>query len=107
MLLELNIGLENNPYEIEGIMELVDKAFSLKGAEYNLVESTYLGEVEHTLAVKGDTDTHYIGMKAKALANLMTQDCIAFRYEGWGALAYNPDYEGERVKFDDSYFVAV
>jgi len=43
----------------------------------------------------------------KALTLTMTQDAIAFRFNGAGELVFNPDYTGELYKFDENYFLTI
>ena len=104
-VLRLNIGLNNNPFSAEDILEALTLAMKIdsqfiKNGEYN-------GEVEPTLVVIGLTDRSFDAIKdfLTALSLDLTQDCIAFRYGGKGDLAYRPDFTGERYEFDENYFI--
>jgi hypothetical protein len=104
-VLRLNIGLNNNPFSADEILDVLP--LFMKVDSHSVQTGEYEGEVEPTLVVVGLTDRSFDAIKdiLTALSLDLTQDCIAFRYGGKGDLAYRPDFVGERYEFDEQYFI--
>jgi hypothetical protein len=43
----------------------------------------------------------------EALTDTLTQEAIAFRFNGEGELVFNGNYTGERYPFDEQYFLTI
>lgn len=123
-LVTLNVGLNNNPFTAEQIKSILFNRYSLRykqglGAiiETFVVMSEYKGNPEPTLVAK-ISNTHnmfrYWESELESLSTRLEQDSIAFRIESTDdngfktteqALAFNPDYKGERYEFDENLFI--
>lgn len=114
-----NIGLENNPYQFNTseIQKLVFVATGgvLTGERREMGE--YLGSEERTLVMKFDLPENLplawitnMDLALSRVSSLLNQDCIAYYIDGWmeeglGRLVYSTHYEGERIVFDEKYFI--
>ena len=100
---KLNIGLNNNPYSSEevinklnGVMGDIPITFSVEIGEYD-------GNDEPTVVVIYE---RYASIdKLERLCEEMTQDYIAVKIDGVGRMVFNPGYNGKRFEFDDKYFI--
>ena len=100
----INIGLNNNPLNLEQIAKLLNQFMLFGLTDYaeqigqyvEAIEPTFVGELEVITA------NH-----VEALCEIMTQDCIAIYNHDLeiGELVYNPLYEGEKYEFDMKYFL--
>ena len=100
----INIGLNNNPLNLENVAKLLNqfKLFGLYdyaeqiGQYEDVEEPTFVGELDSI------TSNH-----VEALCEIMTQDCIAVYNHDTevGELVYNPLYEGEKYEFNPKYFL--
>lgn len=110
MKLILNIGLNNNPLTPFQIMQ------HLRNVPYNNertvqmknTTSTYLGEQEPTTLVKFNTARKSVGSiitQVEDLCSHFNQECIAITIDGIGYLVYNINYKGEKLPFDQKYFI--
>lgn len=123
-LVTLNIGLNNNPFTAQEIASILHQMFSMRykqglGAiiETFKVMSQYEGKPEPTLVAKisntSDMFSYWKG-SMQILCKTLEQDSIAFRIESTDddgfkttkqALAFNPEYTGERYEFDEKFFI--
>jgi len=104
-VLRLNIGLNNNPFDVADIMYGV-RLFMNVDSKFIKV-GQYEGQDEPTLVVTGLTDRGFNVIKdiLTAFSLDLTQDCIAFKLGGQGDLAYRSDWTGYRYEFDEQYFI--
>ena len=104
--LKLNIGLNNSTTDYFGTISLLDVVYnsSYWQTTYKVLE--YNNKPEPTAVTDGDTKSSLkIVTKAVELfCKLLTQECIAIKYNGKGLLVYHPEYVGERQEFSDKYF---
>ena len=105
---QLNIGLENNPFnnpkDIEGILD----AFGMKSDTMRYDLGEYNRTPERTLIVKNITfdGLTTIARKVKDLCVIFKQECIALEYNNKsGRLIYHPRYKRKRTKFNRKYFI--
>lgn len=105
---QLNIGLENNPFnnpkDIEGILDAV----GMKSDNIRYDMGQYEGADERTVVVKNITfdGLTTIARKVKDLCVIFKQECIALEYNGkTGRLVYHPRYKRKRIKFNHKYFI--
>lgn len=100
----INIGLNNNPLNLEQVAKLLNQ-FKIFGLEkYQEKIGEYEGAEEPTFV--GVLD--YINRNfVEALCEIMTQECIAlFDHEkNEGKLIYSPLFNGEKYTFDPKYFL--
>jgi hypothetical protein len=105
-VLQLNIGLNNNPYSPEEVTRLLTTYFDgLVGVREHMGE--WEGEPEPTMVVKIVVDMEYTDayIMVSTMASNFTQDCIAMKFNDKGTLVYNVDYEGNPFDFSDEYFI--
>jgi len=105
---QLNIGLENNPYSFDEVKIRVNVYLSFGNYEARQAVGEYEGNEERTFVASLD---NYFNREEdilntiKSLTEYFTQDCIAVKIDGKGYLVYNPSFEGDRLEFDDKYFI--
>ena len=102
---KLNIGLENNPFDFEQIIEQFSIFNKIISARIEVGE--YNGEPERTavIEVESGIDTNKSLSQTEYLTKLFTQECIAVKIDDVGYLIYNPNFEGEKFEFDQKYFI--
>jgi hypothetical protein len=102
--IEINIGLNNNPQKPEGILKYfgIDLRHEVQLGEWD-------GADEPTLVIEFTDEIGYDRIKSLIqffVVNL-TQEAIAFRFNGVGELVFNENYTGERYPFDEAYFLTI
>lgn len=105
--LTLNIGLANNKYTPEQVIDRMASdtnyrlmAYVIDISEYDKVEEeVFVGVFEY----KYNRDSKILS-DLENLASDMEQDCIAVSTQSMDALAYSPSYKGTRMKFNAKYF---
>lgn len=104
---QLNIGLNNNPYNFETITRALAHAFEgeIVGTREHMGE--YLGSPEPTLVAKIITalDSESARILVGAMSMKFTQESIAMKFNESGTLVYNPEFKGEQYVFDSKYFI--
>lgn len=102
--IEINIGLNNNPLPASEILKYFDIS-----DEHNIQLGEWVGADEPTLVIEINRDIEYYRVKMLIinLTKLLTQEAIAFRFNGVGELVFNESYEGERYPFDEAYFLTI
>ena len=101
MKVELNIGLNNNPYDFETVSAMITGADSLFSMEQ------YNGNPEPTAVIRFYTSMTIkdVEMYVQMLCDMMTQECIAVLMDdNDGMMVFNPSYQGERYEFSMDYF---
>ena len=105
---QLNIGLENNPYSFDEVSGYVKWMLSFGSYEARQEVGEYEGNEERTfVASLGSSDSvEEILQFIEHFTEKFTQDCIAVKIDGKGYLVYNPSFKGDRLEFDDKYFIS-
>jgi hypothetical protein len=101
MKVELNIGLNNNPYDYDAVVSMIT------GSDAKFSIEQYQGNEEPTAVMRFYTSMtkHDVEMYVRMLADMMTQECIAILMDDTdGMLVYNPSYEGEKYEFSIDFF---
>lgn len=99
MRTKLNIGLNNNPFTYDEVVQLV----SIHGpVSARLVQGTYNGQVEPTAVIEVD---HIFPVDWTKLADTCTQECIAVQDHQGGQLVFGSTYTGTKYQFDSNYFI--
>ena len=105
---ELNIGMAGNALSLQGIISEVYDALGRDCIEgFRLSSGEYNGEMETNVIIKGRT-AHHLAVIVRSLANLagtMRQESIAFASDDADLLIYNLEFQGDKVKFNEEYFV--
>lgn len=114
---ELNIGLENNPFTGPQVWGILCNQPAFMGTVQSREDvSTYEGETERTLVVKGLLrDEFNIVDVIEPSCKIMNQECIAVKLIVTDSetgrsieanhLIYNPLFEGEKQEFSDEFFI--
>lgn len=102
--IEINIGLNNNPLPFNEILKYFDTR-----DEHEIQIGEWKGADEPTLVIEINRDIEYYRIKMFIinLTRFLTQDAIAYRFNGVGELVFNEDYKGERYSFDENYFLTI
>lgn len=98
-----NIGLNNNPFSVDHILDRLNSLVGDDPVDYRLADGQYNGEHEPTLVVVYDDET----LTQRALEYLtmwMEQECIAYKRDGQGHMVFNPMIL-ETFEFDNQYFI--
>jgi hypothetical protein len=105
--LQINIGLNNNPFTAEEVIDYIASNKEYRLMAYQIVDSEFQGNVEPTFV--GLLEYKYsrqskILQDFENIASVMTQESIALVTDKMQVLAFNPAYDGENYKFDSQYF---
>jgi hypothetical protein len=105
--LQVNIGLNNNPYTSEDVIDRMASDKNYRLMAYQIVDMEYLGNIEPTFV--GLFEYKYARQSKiltdfEDLASEMTQDSIAISTDKMDAMAFSPRYTGEPYKFDEKLF---
>lgn len=103
---QLNIGMENNPSGFnEVLLNVIGFGFLFS---YREAIGEYDGNEEKTFVAVIRTRKHESQILEFVifLTEKFTQECIAVKIDGKGYLVYNPSFEGDRMEFDDKYFIS-
>lgn len=99
---ELNIGLNNNPFDFDAIIRHFEINPEFGAFFFGLGESQYNGVKEPTVhIIMHNTLLYsYFIKRIEDLCRLMNQECIAVKLNGQGILVYHPDYDKSLSSFD-------
>lgn len=105
--IEMNIGLNNNPYTAHDIVTRFVSAYT--SVKHNIQVGEWDGADEPTLVMEFYSESSLENMRAmiQGLVYVLTQDAIAFRFNGDGELVFSSHYTGERYEFDENYFLTI
>ena len=106
----INIGLNNNPYTAEQVIDRMASDTNYRLMAYQIVTAEYEGHPEETFVglfeYKYSRDSKILS-DFENLASVMTQECIAISTQSLDALAYSPSHKGDRLKFNNQYFKTI
>jgi bifunctional N-acetylglucosamine-1-phosphate-uridyltransferase/glucosamine-1-phosphate-acetyltransferase GlmU-like protein len=113
MKVELNIGLNNNPFDLGQALSLTIATLSAHkatGFASRLAMGKFNDSDEPTLVMALDwpaTSTASLQSLIEALSTIMTQQCIAVYLPetNQGFLEYEHLWDGEKYTFDIEYFI--
>jgi hypothetical protein len=115
--IELNIGMENNPYQNHGIytftrmLEAVTQSprYTFEVQAYDMVVGEWEGEPELTFVVVLKTDMSESEFEGylSSLCMSFNQDAIAGTFSGKGYLVYDALYHGEKDEFSFAHFETI
>ncbi len=104
--LVFNLGLENNPWDAKECLFLLESFGSL--VQWDVVTSEYEGKPERTLVAELSCQWYPIDDVIAAIRTLAiktTQECIAVRIDGMGAVIGS--LEEYDMGFNSDYFVGL
>jgi hypothetical protein len=109
--LKLNIGLNNNPFLVNEILEHIKYSGIFIDNEFNhsVDLSEYKNEIEQTLIIEGLTSFKLSTCAdiIERLCSVFTQDCIASKIDNNEVLIYSETYKGEKMQFNNDYFISI
>jgi hypothetical protein len=108
--LQINIGLNNNPFTAEEVIDYIASNKEYRLIAYQIVDAEFKGNVEPTFV--GLLEYNYsrqskILSDFENIASVMTQESIALVTDKMQVLAFNPSYEGDGYEFDSQYFKSI
>jgi len=110
MEIKLNIGLNTQEGKPLNKVDVISEILKLKHiyvVEAKEVIGTYKEEIEPTLFVNISYRTKSLSQLISEIESLtiaLKQDCIAVVTPMGSFMTFNPDYNGERFRFDPSLF---
>ena len=116
-VLRINIGLNNNPLNVEQIKQMFYKNSIFEFILFERRRGEYLTNYEPTLIIEGETKQtpEQIESYIFILCTLLTQECIPFTFtdllskenNGVNKLVYNKNYKGLKYEFNKDYFLTI
>ena len=105
-LVQLNVGLENNPMSYEDLEKLVNNIDGLTAGTTEQHLGEYEGNPERTIVIEAKyrKSPEEFKKMVKRFSDLMTQEAIAVTYDGKGELIWGSNQEA-KYSFDPEYFV--
>jgi len=108
--LQINIGLNNNPFTAEEVIDYIASNKEYRLMAYQIVDGEFNGQLEPTFV--GLLEYKYsrqskILQDFENLASVMTQESIALVTDKMQVLAFNPNYDGEGYEFNNQYFKSI
>lgn len=103
---QMNLGLNNNPMQTEEVINYFATIKEYRLMAYYIADKTFNGEVEPTFCAM----FQYYGRESQILKDTedwcikFTQESIAISTPKMELLAFNPLYNGDSYKFDNSLF---
>ena len=105
--LQINIGLNNNPFTAEEVINYIASNKEYRLMAYQIVDAEFNGNVEPTfvglLEYKYNRQSKIL-QDFENIASVMTQESIALLTDKMQVLAFNPSYNGAEYEFDNQYF---
>lgn len=101
----LNIGADEPQQQLSRTLISLLGYFALTSVRVEEV-GVYKGSNERTLVAYFQTSS--LDNLTQVLVNLcqdLKQEAIAYKFEGVGALSFNPSYTGEQFPFDQQFFI--
>lgn len=106
MRLTVNIGLNKNAVQDIQRYFMEHKGYTILTFRY--ATSEYNGEDEETAVLTLATDYKLLSKVIadfEKIASVMSQECIAMSSDEFALLVYNPNYTGQKQKFNNKYFI--
>lgn len=105
--LTLNIGLNNCPLTAPKVADKIRLALGSDFSTYRIARGIYNGEHESTAVLVLGTrkKLSYIVDMVERIASDLQQECIAVSCDSFELLIYSPSYKGEKMKFNNNYFI--
>lgn len=105
--LTFNIGLNGCPLTAPKVADKIRTALGSDFSTYRIARGIYNGEHESTVVLVLGTRkklSHIIDM-AERFASDLNQECIAVSCSNFDLLIYSPSYKGEKLKFNNDFFI--
>ena len=108
--IQINIGLNNNPFTAEEVIDYIASNKEYRLMAYQIVDAEFNGQVEPTfvglLEYKYNRQSKIL-QDFENIASVMTQESIAIKTDKMQALAFNPSYNGNGYEFNNQYFKSI
>lgn len=100
----LNVGAEEPKQQLSRTLISLLGYFALTNVRVE-EEGIYKGSEERTLVAYFDSSSEETLIQALTYwCGDLKQEAIAYKVNGVGAIAFNPNYTGEKFPFDQKYF---
>lgn len=105
--LTINVGLNNCPLTAPKVADKIRLALGSDFSTYRIARGVYNGEHESTvvLALGTRKKLSYIVDVVERIASDLNQECIAIASDSFELLIYSPSYKGDKMKFDNDFFI--
>lgn len=106
-MITVNIGLNNNTMTYEDVKYYFEKKSPYKLINHKLYTGEYNNLPEPTFV--GNLTTPYARYSKiindfENICSVMNQECIAISCKGMDTMVFNPNYSGEKFKFNKNFF---
>lgn len=102
----VNIGLNNNA--VENIYQYFAEHKGYKVVTFKIENGEYNGVPEPTAVLSLVTDyklTSKVISDFEKICAVMEQECISLSSDEFDLLVYNPNFSGQKQKFNNKYFI--
>ena len=110
MTFTINIGLLNNPYSAQEVMDYLKnlRGYTLlqltesSGSYHDLIEPTIIAELETKYKLLSK-----VVATVENLCSVFNQECIPISSDNFDILIYGINHVGFKDKFDSDYFLTI
>jgi hypothetical protein len=110
MTFTINIGLLNNPYSAQEVMDYLKnlRGYTLlqltesSGSYHDLIEPTIVAELETKYKLLSN-----VVATVENLCSVFEQECIPISSDNFDILVYGIKHVGFKDKFDEEYFLTI
>ena len=105
--IQINIGLNNNPFTYGQVQDYFETHKDYRLMAHYEKDMTFQGGVEPTFVAMLEycyRDESKVLADFERICSVMTQESIAISTDSMEVLAFNPDYSGDRYRFDPQFF---
>jgi len=107
MTFQVNIGIGNNTLSTDQLVDFFAEHKRFRLIAYTFQYGLFQGESEETFVAvfENSVSEGSTLVEFELICDLLEQESIALRLEGGDVLAFNPNYKGEKYKFNDDFFI--
>lgn len=104
---QANIGMNNNTLSAEQLVDFFATHKRFRLMAYTFQYGMFQGKQEETFVAlfENSVSEGSTLVEFELVCDLLEQESIALRLEGGDVLAFNPNYEGDKYKFNDEFFI--
>jgi hypothetical protein len=104
---QVNIGMGNNTLSTEQLVDFFATHKRFRLIAYTFQYGMFQGEAEETFVAlfENSVSEGSTLVEFELICDLLEQESIALRLEGGDVLAFNPNYKGDKYKFNDDFFI--
>jgi hypothetical protein len=104
---QVNIGMDNNTLTKEQLVDFFMEHKRFRLMAYTFQDGEFQGKSEETFVAmfENSVSEGRTLVEFELICDLLDQESIALRLEGGDVLAFNPNYKGDKYKFNDEFFI--